>query len=83
MAGHGATVPTFEHDCDLCTFLGEYRGHDLYFCDKCTAGPTLIARYGGEGKQYTSGLELAAVDPFLGEARRRAVDRGLLPVQGE
>jgi type VI secretion system protein ImpL len=74
------TSPMFEHDCDLCTFLGECRGHDLYFCDKCfTAGPTLIARYGSEGKQYTSGLELAAVDPLLAEARRRAIARGLLP----
>ncbi len=79
MAGRGTTSPKFEHDCDLCTFLGEYQRHDLYFCDKCTAGPTLIARYGSEGKQYTSGLELAAVDPLLAEARRRAIERGFLP----
>lgn len=81
---HAPMAPTasgrrlFVHDCSACTYLGEYRGHDLYFCDECSAGPTVIARYGSEGKQYTSGMELAAVDPLLAEARRRAIERGML-----
>jgi hypothetical protein len=70
--------PRFKHDCDRCVFLGDYRAHDLYFCEACAGGPTVLARYGSEGKQYTSGLELAAFDPLLAEARERAVRRGLL-----
>jgi hypothetical protein len=68
----------FQHDCDACTYLGEFRGQDLYFCDECSVGPTVIARYGSDGRQYTSGMELAAVDPLLGEAQRRALERGLM-----
>ena len=78
MSTSASGSPRFKHDCDRCVFLGEHRAHDLYFCEACAGGPTVIARYGSEGKQYTSGLELAAVDPLLGEARRRASDRGLL-----
>lgn len=40
--------------------------------------PTVIARYGHAGPEYTSGMALADVDPLLGEARRRAVERGLV-----
>ena len=78
MSTSASRSPRFKHDCDRCVFLGEHQAHDLYFCEACAGGPTVIARYGSEGKQYTSGLELAAVDPLLAEARERAVHRGLL-----
>jgi hypothetical protein len=73
-----SSSPRFEHDCDRCVSLGEYGAHDLYVCEHCAGGPTVIARYGSEGKEYTSGLELAAHDPILAEARRRAIERGIL-----
>ena len=48
--------PRFQHDCDNCVFLGHYEGHDLYYCPR---EPTVIARYGGGGPEYTSGLPFA------------------------
>ena len=72
-------TPRFQHDCDVCQFLGHYRDHDLYFCDATPAVPTVRARYGSDGMQYTSGLQLAEFDPHLTEARERAIARGLLP----
>lgn len=53
--------PNFDHDCDSCTFLGclhrEGKTYDLYYCKR--GGPTVIARFGSEGPDYMSGLELA------------------------
>ena len=43
----------FNHDCQGCEFLGEWREYDLYFCKKCENG-TVIARYGSEGSNYAS-----------------------------
>lgn len=47
------TQPKFTHDCDACTFLGTYDGIDLYFCP---GEPTIIARYGDDGPEYSSGI---------------------------
>lgn len=47
-------TPKFTHDCDRCTFLGTHLGYDVYRCAQCT-GPTMVARYGNEGSEYTSG----------------------------
>jgi hypothetical protein len=69
--------PIFVHDCSACVFLGHARGHDLYFCEQHRM-PTVTARYGSEGVEYRSGLALAGVDPELGEAKARAIARGLL-----
>lgn len=71
--------PLYEHDSDCCTFLGSFQNEaDLYFCDQGGKLPTVIARYGGLGHQYTSGLIFADTSPWLGEAKRRAIARGLL-----
>jgi hypothetical protein len=70
--------PQFTHDCDRCVFLGRYQECDLYFC-KGVGFPTVLARWGSEGPEYTSGLGLAHADHRLGEAKRRAIERGLLP----
>lgn len=49
--------PVFAHDCDECIYLGHYEEHDLYFCPKELGGEgTVIARYGGDGPEYASGL---------------------------
>jgi len=60
-------VPTYEHDCDNCRYLGSHTTKwwpedksetlfDLYVCAKQRDMPTVIARYGNDGPDYTSGL---------------------------
>lgn len=73
-------MPQFTHDSDCCTFLGSYdadRSYDLYACVSETQ-TSVLARYGDDGPDYTSGLRFADSDDVLGEARRRAVASGLL-----
>jgi hypothetical protein len=77
--------PRYQHDCEACTYLGRYAdaaGHisDLYFCIQgLGAGlPTVVARHGDRGHEYTSGLAAADYVASLGAARDRAVERGLL-----
>lgn len=50
--------PRFLHDCSACVLLGQDSKHDLYWCPQGHL-PTVIARYGGEGPEYLSGLEVA------------------------
>ncbi len=60
--------PRFTHDCSSCIFLGRFGDYDLYHH---TIGiETVVARYGSEGPDYTSGLYTNI--PALEEARRRA-----------
>ena len=70
--------PQFKHDCDLCKFLGrdewDNTPYDLYFCSK--RGPILVARYGNDGPDYVSGLNLK-LGP-LQAAERRAKKAGYL-----
>ncbi len=56
----------------------EFRVFDLYFCDKQTTGPTVIARFSAHGPDYKSGLQLANGDPELRAARDLAKERKLL-----
>lgn len=51
-------TPRFEHDCDECVFIGHYGGHDLYRCPQMGM-PTIVARYGDDGAEYTSGPRVA------------------------
>lgn len=76
--------PLFQHDCELCTYLGRYHDperdedSDLYVH---TAGstPTVISRYGSNGPEYSSGLYGSYGQiPALSEARQRAERLGLL-----
>ena len=71
--------PKYKHDCTYCTFLGHHEGHDLYVC--IGSIPTVIARFGNSGWEYQSGLNFASPDriPQLYEAKKRAIERGLLP----
>ena len=72
----------FQHDCDRCVSLGTFshegRDYDLYSCDQGSLGNTVIARYGNEGSEYFSGLWFAESNPTLGEAKKRAIEKGLL-----
>jgi len=69
--------PIYPNTTDAQTFLGSFQGHDLYF-DPQIGIPTVIARFGPEGPDYKSGVPLAEVDVHLAEAKRRAIERGLL-----
>ena len=71
------TKPRFTHDCDRCTFLGQDGKHDLYYCPQGSF-PTVIARYGNDGPDYTSGMSLVDIVPALKEAKRRAIEKGLI-----
>jgi len=59
MVGFEYDKPNFVHDCDCCEFLGTFNKHDLYFC---SSEHTVVARYGSDGADYTSGLEFATKD---------------------
>lgn len=84
-------TPRFEHDCDKCVHLGPFQMYDLYLCPKQALGPSVIARYGSEGPDYTSSPVKLVPTGFLGvsgathelrplvEAVRIARHRGLIP----
>jgi len=65
-------VMRFQHDCKHCVPLGQYQENDLYYCDQ-DGCPTVIARYGSDGQDCTSGMGFADIDPRLGIARMMAV----------
>lgn len=73
--------PFFEHDCDVCTFLGyclvgdDNDRYDLYHC-KSSIEHTVIARFGEDG-DYFSGLAFAYDGP-LKKALHIAMDKGLI-----
>ncbi len=62
----------FIHDCGMCSFLGRTKDYDLYYCAKSI--PTVIARYGDNGQDYTSGMNSSL--PELIEAKEIAYARG-------
>lgn len=70
-------IPKYKHNCDNCIFLGNYKEHDLYFCEN---EPTVIARYSSRGPDYTSGLSFATEEGnvCLFEAKKRAIEKGLI-----
>lgn len=47
--------PLHTHDCSRCTFLGSDGECDFYYCPQGGL-PTLIARWGSAGPEYTSCL---------------------------
>jgi hypothetical protein len=77
--------PKYTHDCDKCVFLGTYDDDgipkDLYYCATGgLGGPTIVSRFSSEGPDYISGIHFADSGsvPSLVEAKRRAVERGLM-----
>lgn len=68
-------TPKFQHDCPNCSFLGHFRGHDLYWCQEQRGLWTVIARYGDDGPEYKSGSAFTEVDAELAEAKRRFKER--------
>ncbi len=68
--------PRYQHDCNACIFLGQYKEFDLYFCyhPESDIDTTLICRYSSEGSEYCSGLTFALNKP---EARNRHYQEAL------
>lgn len=75
-------MPQFKHDSTCCVFLGRYihgvTNFDLYYYCAQQGMPTVLARYGDMGHEYSSGFTLGNDGPRA-EAMRRARQRGLLP----
>jgi hypothetical protein len=70
--------PCYDHDCTTCVFLGHYGAADLYVHP--SGHKTVIARYSSKGSDYASGLFATGLLD-LNEAKRRAVERGILSIQ--
>jgi hypothetical protein len=70
----------FSHSCSCCTYLGQWREYDLYFCENCCIVPSVVARWGSDRADYVSGLDAVtqSVTPHLREAKRRAEELGLI-----
>jgi hypothetical protein len=77
-------MPTYIHDCTECKFLGTVTIHDrvadLYYCNPSNQelSGTLIARYGDEGPNYSSGIGFAMTSPVLALAAVRAIVLGYM-----
>lgn len=63
----------FQHDCDNCTFHGNFFGHDVYLCSEegngSILGPSIIARYGNSGPDYAS-MPVGILQDSLQDANR-------------
>ena len=70
--------PHYQHDCDMCQFLGHYKGADLYYCRMDVLEETVVARRSSDGPDYISGMEFTGVSDLLGMALRRAMELGLI-----
>lgn len=72
--------PIHKHDCNTCTFLGNYRdiskAYDLYWHDDPIHPEliTVVARYGND-ENYISGLSFLGTTPALQVAFARKVIR--------
>lgn len=53
---HRYRPPRFQHDCDCCLYQGRTIHEDIYVCAQGGFMPTIVARYGSLGPEYTSGL---------------------------
>jgi len=79
-------MPTYLHDCNHCKFLGTINVDDqiadLYYCNplKKHLSGTVIARYGNEGPNYSSGMGFAVISPVLALAATRAIVLGYMDV---
>jgi hypothetical protein len=80
------TPSRFAHSCPYCVYLGEYRSHDLYFCNGHGSSlggeysPIVLTRFGNNTQDVIE-IPIALVTAFsvdsVRRARGRAVTRGL------
>lgn len=62
-------TPLYKHDSDCCEYLGTRDGFDVYICVHQVGGPTYIARYGSEGREYVSGALFVTTGHHFNENR--------------
>jgi hypothetical protein len=56
--------PRWTHDCTACRYIGRLLEYDLYVCPQQAVGwPTIVARYGNDGAEYTSGSTISLGGP--------------------
>ena len=74
---HKEEKPRYEHDCNTCVFLGQWKEYDLYYC---SGEPTVVARWSDEGGDYNSGIVFAerGLIPQLVVAYKRSIKRGFI-----
>lgn len=60
--------PRYTHDCYVCSFLGQYKEYDLYFCSRMSLiDTTVIARFSNEEGDYASGLTFGVTGGNIGD----------------
>ena len=79
--GGGNERKLYKHECKSCVYLGKFSNEDLYYHPVTPL--SLIARYGNNASEYTSGFLFAEaekddVNSPLGEAYRRCVERNYI-----
>lgn len=76
--------PIYTHDCSHCTFLGNFSWEgetfDLYHHASNSIEDTVIARFGSDGPEYSSGtcFSYTGQSPALTAARLRAQQKGIM-----
>ena len=69
--------PRYKHDCDICIFLGEHDGDDLYYHPGMVMD-MVVARFGHEGPDHIRRLSSDPAEPSTVEAVRLAKAAGLI-----
>jgi hypothetical protein len=70
--------PWHTHDCDTCTYLGSevVKGKQFDFYVHLDGMPTIIARYGADGK-YSSGTSFVFSSPYLNIALKKVFEQNI------
>jgi hypothetical protein len=64
-------MPRYDHDCQACEFLGQYKEFDLYYCPQTKKedifGGSVIARRSSKDSDYMSGDLLIVLKSAVNE----------------
>ncbi len=64
--------PIYKHDCKACVYLGEYRAHDLYYCNPHgVSAVVVVARFSDNPADFVSGVGDDGSDAILAVAHAR------------
>lgn len=69
--------PLFEHDCELCVYLGQYEGEDLYVHPRSKNWVEGIHRTGARPWEYGA-MPLPQKFPIYQEIERRCREFGIV-----
>lgn len=71
-----AVVMRYTHNCGKCKPLGTVGAFDVYFCPLFGNFPTVVARFGDDAYEYTSGCN--SDESILKIAQAMAVHQGYI-----